>query len=308
VTVIGICRCKDEFDIIASTVGHMLTQVDHVIVEDNGSTDGTLEILAGLDVEVQHDQTVGYYQSAAMTRLAAEAADAGADIVVPFDADEFWYSPFGRIADVLDDYPTVSVFGAQLYDHVASAVDPDEPDPIKRAGWRRRDAAPLPKVTVRPRPAVTIHQGNHGADFGGHIGNLLVVRHFPYRSVEQFVSKVRNGAAAYAATDLPEDVGKHWRDYGRLLDSGGPDAIAEVFRAWFFAPAPAQDSSLIYDPCPQSRSPGAQAAHIALEHLTTSRRPTRRWAYRWSLAAAPMAPGSRPLRWPTRYGRRTPKP
>lgn len=251
--VVGICRCKDEADIIAATVSHMLTQVDHVIVEDNGSTDGTLRILAGLDVEVLHDPTVGYYQARAMSRLAAYAAQKrGARWVVPFDADEIWYSPFGRIADVLSGHHDTAIFRAALYDHVATAGDLADDDPIARMGWRRRDAAPLPKVAAEPYPAVKIHQGNHGADYGTTRDDLLVVRHYPYRSVEQFVTKVRNGAAAYAATDLPEDVGKHWRDYGRLLDAGGPDAIADVFRAWFWTATPERDRTLIYDPAPVS--------------------------------------------------------
>lgn len=250
-TVIAIARVKDEVDIIGSTVAHMLTEVDRVIVQDNGSTDGTIEILEQLDVELLHDPTVGYYQSEAMSELAAVAANRGADVVVPFDADEIWYSPFGRIAGVLGEHPSISVFSAKLYDHVASGTDHSEPDPVRRMGWRRRDPAPLLKVAVRARPHVTIHQGNHGADYGPTQGNLLIVRHFPYRSAEQFVKKVRNGAAAYAATDLPEDVGKHWRDYGRLLDAGGPDAIGDVFRAWFWSGAPEQDPTLIYDPCPR---------------------------------------------------------
>lgn len=249
-TVVAIARVKDEADIIAATVGHMLTQVDHVIVEDNGSTDGTVGILKGLGVEVLHDETVGYYQSAAMSRLALYATmQRDASIIVPFDADEIWYSPFGRIADVLPEHLN-AIFAADLYDHVATAADPDESDPVQRIGWRRRKAAPLPKVAVRTRPVVTIHQGNHGADYGGTRRGLLVVRHYPYRSVGQFVSKVRNGAAAYVATDLPEEQGKHWRDYGRLLNAGGPDAIADVFRAWFWAAAPECDSTLIFDPAP----------------------------------------------------------
>jgi hypothetical protein len=249
--VVGICRCKDEVDVIGATVSHMLTQVDHVVVEDNGSTDGTLEVLACLDVEVLHDATVAYYQSAAMSRLAAYA---GPDaIVVPFDADEIWYSPFGRIADVLADHPAdAAIFTARLYDHVASSLDPDEPDPTHRIGWRRRGPAPLPKVACRSALRVTIEQGNHGAFFQPQrsVEDLLVVRHFPYRSAAQFVSKVRNGAAAYAATDLPEDAGKHWRDYGKLLDEGGPEAIGDVFRAWFWSADPAADPSLIFDPAP----------------------------------------------------------
>ena len=104
------------------------------------------------------------------------------------------------------------------------------------------------KVAARTRPAVTIHQGNHGADHGERVDGRLIVRHFPYRSVEQFVSKVRNGAAAYAATDLPEHEGQHWRDYGRILQDGGPDALADVFRQWFWQAEPTRD--LIFDPAP----------------------------------------------------------
>lgn len=249
--VVAIARVKDEADVVAATVAHMLTQVDHVIVEDNGSTDGTLQLLADLGVEVLHDTTVGYYQSQAMTRLAMYAAqERAASIVVPFDADEVWYSPHGRIADVLADHPSGSVFTAQLFDHVATADDPATGSPVQRIGWRRRTPAPLPKVAVRPCPRVTIHQGNHDADHGARVDGLLVVRHFPYRSVEQFISKVANGAAAYAATDLPEHVGQHWRDYGRLLQARGPDAIAEVFHTWFWSRRPRGDSSLIFDPAP----------------------------------------------------------
>lgn len=249
-SVVAIARVKDEADIIGATVAHMLTQVDHVIVEDNGSTDATLDILADLDVEVLHDPTVGYYQSQAMSRLAAYAVhERAAGLVVPFDADEAWRSPFGRIADVLAGQPAGSIFTAELFDHVPTALDPDEPDPLKRIGWRRRQPAPLQKVAVRPYPRVTIHQGNHGADFGATVPGLLAVHHFPYRSVEQFVSKVRNGAAAYTATDLPEDAGKHWRDYGRLLDAGGPAAIADVFRTYFWTADP-QGAQLIFDPVP----------------------------------------------------------
>lgn len=250
--VAAIARVKDEADVIAATVSRMREQVDLVIVEDNNSTDGTLDILRDLDgVEVLQDPTVGYYQSQAMSRLASYAAiERSAEWVVPFDADEVWYSPFGSIRDVLLEHPEASIATAELYDHVATGHDPAGDDPTVRIGWRRRDAAELPKVAVRPRPRVTVHQGNHGADFGATIGGLLVVRHYPYRSAEQFVSKARNGAAAYAATDLPEDLGKHWRDYGALLESQGEEALAGVFRDYFWSANPAGDRTLLYDPCP----------------------------------------------------------
>jgi glycosyltransferase involved in cell wall biosynthesis len=249
-SVWGIARVKDEADVITATVERMAAQVDQLLISDNASTDGTRDILTLLarkyPLQVIDDPEVGYYQAQKMSELAAYAAAEGADWVIPFDADEVWYSPFGRIADVLSCQPDAAIAGAELYDHVPTAEDPADGDPVARIGWRRRTAAPLAKVAARPRPPVRIHQGNHGADHGTRVDGLLVVRHFPYRSPEQMISKARNGAAAYAATDLPEDIGKHWRDYGRLTD----EQIADVFRRYFWSPAPAADPGLIYDPAP----------------------------------------------------------
>lgn len=252
-TVVAVSMVRDEADIVAATVAHMCGQVDAVIVADNNSTDGTRDILDDLPVTVIDDPDPAYYQSRKMTALAERArTEFGADWVVPFDADEWWYSPFGRIADVLEAQ-SCWVAGADLYDHVATGHDPDLEDPTKRIGWRRRDAAPLQKVACRPGPDLTIEQGNHDATYdvpADRIDGLLVVRHFPYRSPEQMARKARNGAEAYAATDLPEDAGAHWRAYHQLMVAHGDEAIHDVFRMWFWTADPTTDPTLIYDPAP----------------------------------------------------------
>ena len=251
-SVVAICRCKDEQDVLPFTLARTLDQVDHVIVEDNGSTDGTRDYLAGLNddrLTVLDDTEVAYYQSAAMSRLAQLARERfSAQWVIPFDSDEAWYSPFGRIADVLIGHAGCGVATAALYDHVATGKDDEaERDPTVRSGWRRLDPAPLPKVACRPVLPVTIEQGNHAATYpAATVEGLLVVRHYAIRSADQMIRKARNGAAAYAATDLPENVGQHWRDWGRLTDK----QLRGVFRDFYFAENPAADPTLIYDPAP----------------------------------------------------------
>lgn len=243
----AVSMFKDEADIAASTVGQMLTQVDHVLVADNGSTDGTREILEGLGVEVIDDPDPAYNQSAKMSALAAQAADRGAEWVVAFDADEFWYCPFGRIADALAAWEGC-IATAAIYDHRATGADEGGADPVKRMGWRHRDALPLHKIACRPVLHATITQGNHSAHYPHQtpLTGQLVIRHFPIRSVEQMIRKARNGGKAYEATDLPEDVGAHWRGWNKLSD----EEIEGVFRRYYFWGEPASNHDLIFDPVP----------------------------------------------------------
>lgn len=248
-TVVAVTMVKDEEDIVGRTIAHMATQVDHVIVADNMSTDGTRAVLDQLardiEVTVVDDFEVGYHQSKKMTELALQARlNHHADWIVPFDADEWWYSPFGRIGDILESLATQwLVMEAVLYDHVATGEDTDEPDPIERLGWRRQEPAPMPKVACRWREDLVIEMGNHAARYLGgatKFESQLVIRHFPYRSVEQLIRKIRNGAAAYAATDLAPAYGAHWRQWGEALDdpNRGIPWIEELFRVWYYRQQP----------------------------------------------------------------------
>jgi hypothetical protein len=227
----------------------MATQVDWMIVADNRSVDGTHDILCRLADElplvVQFDPEVGYMQSEKMTRLAHVAGKLfDADWIVPFDADEIWYSSWGRLGDFLEAQPDdVDIVEANLFDHVATAFDdPNEPDPVKRIRWRRDHCAELPKVACRYSPNLVIGMGNHEAWYTDHAPRTgvqrLAVRHFPYRSAAQVIRKIRNGAEAYAATDLDPKYGAHWRQWGQFLERDGEEAIEALFRKWHWRDSP----------------------------------------------------------------------
>jgi hypothetical protein len=246
--VAAVSMVKDEADVVELTVGRMARSVDVVLVADNGSTDATRAILEEIEnVLVVDDAETGYFQSRKMTRLALQAAATfGAEWVIPFDADEVWLPTQGaRIADLLDGMPEEALIAeAVVLDHVATPGD------HVLSPWRRSEVLPLRKVAVRVRPDLTIHQGNHAATFESAARPLTVtgqleVRHFPHRSAEQMIRKARNGAAAYAATNLPADVGAHWRQWGELTD----EQLREVFHEFYFSADPEADG-LVYDPCP----------------------------------------------------------
>ena len=242
----GICMARNEADIIATTVAHMLTQVDHVLVADNLSTDDTALLAAEAGADVITDPDPAYRQSQKMTALAKRAAAGGAVWVVPFDADEIWTHPDGRVADHLAGDVTTAV----LFDHVTTDLDGDDPDPVARIRWRRTDPNRLPKVACRTADSLVIAMGNHAASYAHEatVTGGLVVHHYPYRSPEQFIVKARQGSAALELTRLPRHAGAHWREYGRILADGGEDALSEHYRRWFHVTDPHADPTLVEDP------------------------------------------------------------
>lgn len=259
--VYGVSMVKNEEDIILPTVLNMLNQVDHVIVADNMSTDSTREKLESIKSDrltIIDDLDPAYYQSRKMTALAMLAMEQGAAWVVPFDADEFWYSDFGPVANVLREVPQdIAIVSAELYDHVPTVVDDTlDTNPITRIGYRRVAPGPLPKVACRAKPTLVIEQGNHGATYDGvrvvAIEGSIVIRHYPYRSAAQMARKAVTGNAALSYTDLPESSGQHWRDYARLIKGIGEPGLADVFNHYFWSDEPSANEELTYDPAPVS--------------------------------------------------------
>ena len=230
-SVWGITVAKNEADVIATTIRHHLDQGFHgVIAIDNRSEDGTPEILrqAAQDprVFVGVDSNPAHIHGAKMTHLALLAARAGADWVVPFDADEHWYARGMTVASLLRSSSAVMVDATSHTvvpspDAARVAFVADEPvrmtseaDP----GWT--------KVAFRVRRRPVVGDGNHHVYgiYGPRVTGLNVL-HYPYRSLDQLRTKVRAGVASVEAAKFNETMCAHWRE----LDALDDDQLA---RAW----------------------------------------------------------------------------
>jgi hypothetical protein len=268
----------NEADIIRSTVTHLLGQVDHVVVYDNLSTDGTYEILKELPVELHRDEEPGYIQHEKFSRWAADALEAGFKWVVPCDADEIWYWRRGTVKERLEAEKKADLVEVVRYDHVRTPLDPeDEPDPVLRLGWRKRHSSAL-KVACRLEPGLIISPGAHAAWY--HVPFVeeplrsqgLEARHFQYRDDERWVRRRREGALALRAGGLPESVAGHWRRSEVLTDA---EVLAEARGLW--SDNPRYDRSVVFDPAPvnglRPRSPiSTMLSYAATRARTTLRR------------------------------------
>ena len=255
--VFAVTMVKNEQDIIRHTIQNMLKQVDQVIVADNMSTDNTRKILESFHtsrLSVIDDFDPAYEQSRKMTNLANMAMNMGADVVVPFDADEYWHEPNHKTIKQAVESSPAKIFPAVIKNFIPTGADDDQIDnPFGRIQWRRHEPAPLVKVAGHTAPGMVIEMGNHNITYPegfehGWEENLLEVRHYPYRTPEQFVNKAVQGGEALALTDLPYEMGQHWRGYSEIYKTSGEEALKDVFLEWFYQSDPETEEGLIFDP------------------------------------------------------------
>lgn len=254
----SVSLIKDELDIFGYTIEHLLAQdLDGILIADNMSDDGTQEMVREYArkypqlIHVLIDKQVAWFQARKMNALAAYAHEHGADWILPCDADE-WYRHSGRhtVGEILRTCPH-RVVGMEIYHYFATALDdPREPNPYRRMTWRNKEVSRLHKVAYRWSPSLQLEAGNHALIEGPNrvmdYEYGLELRHFPYRSAEQFLHSIENVYTALKATNFPRSYGGHGWQYGEHLDKTGPDGVKAWWKQWFYLDRP--EDSLVYDP------------------------------------------------------------
>ena len=242
--------CRDEADILESMLRFHLAQgVDRIIATDNGSVDGSLEILKRFErrgqltllqeAEQTHDQAVW------VTRMARMAAAMGADWVINSDADEFWWPQQGTLNSTLSQLPK-SVEGVlvERTNYLPPIRNSKDQRPFfQRQTLRERVSRnslgqPLPpKLIHRANPDIEITDGNHGAHLNSRpitaIKNASIeILHVPIRSYEQLERKIRQGAEALQRNKrVSPGIGDSWRKiYANHLQKGTLPAYYDSLR------------------------------------------------------------------------------
>ncbi len=236
----GVARVKNEADIIEQFVRHHVALLDHLVVADNASSDGTREILAalvteGLPLTVLDDAVFALRQSEIMTYLVRAAfAQLGAARVAVLDADEFVVV---RDREALDaalariPWETHGLVPWRTYVPCA-ADDRFEADVLRRIVHRRRcEAVSEVKVLVSASlvrdPSAVVIQGNHGVAGGPGTTHAVLdgvaLAHLPVRSAAQLTVKALIGWNAYIAMGHHDPgYGYQWqRAYASIMHAGG---------------------------------------------------------------------------------------
>lgn len=268
--VVAVTCVKNEIDIIEAFVRHTIALADHLLVLDNGSTDGTLEILrtlrhAGLPLDIEEDPAPGYWQWQRMTRLMRQAvALLGADWILPLDADEFLAPPADLAAAPctlgLEERDPGIPLRLLMNTYVpAPTDDASEPNPVLRIRHRLTKAPWTTRLVVPATlaPSGTLDQGHNNLLLNGRPwerygqGNTAVA-HFPVRSPGQYMAKVAITTLQYLAMSERD---QRWAKNTFLkfeLLKRDPEAFSARFQDMAFrygmSPDVPLDTTLVEDP------------------------------------------------------------
>jgi SAM-dependent methyltransferase len=231
---------RDEKDVIKHNIEfHLRNGVDFIIATDNGSVDGTKEILLKYQDRGQlyliEQPDKDYSQAEWVNKMGDIAFNYfKSDYIFHCDADEFWYAKKGNLKTEVRKKKNIDVFEVSIRnvllsfnnykekfpkDCKYSVIHPTETNDLEKDSLNKNIYLFRypPKVIYRTAKIyIPVVQGNHGVaateDVVIDSSNNIFIYHFPVRSWEHFSTKVINGGSSYENNKkLPKSVGFHWR-------------------------------------------------------------------------------------------------
>lgn len=237
---------KNEVDIIADNIkAHSKLGVDCFVVMDNGSDDGTREVLDELkdqyELLIIDRPVTDYQQSNWKTEMAFVSRDKlKADWSIANDADEFWIPKQGDLKSELSRWGSVikyprynmqldSRFYNEEFKYYQSSYRVQFPIDSKGTDLINNEALSIMlnringKVMVNNHGAVRIKGGNHRAwhlwsGLNNSVGVNVEVLHYPIRSKSHFIDHIENRSKLLKSGVTK--MGDHYRRWVRLYEEG----------------------------------------------------------------------------------------
>jgi glycosyltransferase involved in cell wall biosynthesis len=171
--LVAVSIVKNEADVIEVFIRHTSTWVDHHLIFDHDSTDGTREILEalrqeGVPITLYTDNALANLQqirSNYLSRLAALSF--GADWILPLDADEILVGPDRKSLEAClresgSEYP----YSLRLLNYYPTAEDnSSEMNPIHRLRYCQTVPSHTKKIMI---PGPLVHTEHVTAGKGSH--------------------------------------------------------------------------------------------------------------------------------------------
>jgi len=171
VRLVMALKVRDEEDILEDNLRyHAARGVDFFVVTDNGSVDGTLDILrrweedGRLRLIERPDEKFNPNEQAWVSEMARLAAtDHDADWVLHNDADEFWWPLEGTLRDALGGID--ARYGVVIVPRVNFVGRPDDGGSFTERLTVREAYTPIaPHVAHRARADAVLVKGAHSVD------------------------------------------------------------------------------------------------------------------------------------------------
>lgn len=218
--IIAVTRILNESDIVEAFIRHTAHYVDHHVLVDNGSVDGTVNILQelrseGLPLTLFQGHSRSFVEGKILTFLYNTAVrDLGADWVVFLDTDEFIDDRElagglrGRLSEFSARHGSPACVEVPYREYQLTPEDSDDLLVTERMTYRSQTEVNVKVIAPADleRRQAYIEPGSHGIviDRGrrcpAHREPGLRYAHFPVRSPYQWMSKAIIGWAKVLAS------------------------------------------------------------------------------------------------------------
>ena len=215
---------RDEIDIIRKNIEfHLKKGVDFIIATDNGSIDGTREVLLEYErkgiLKLIDEPGKDYSQYKWVNKMGKMAVEKyKADVIFHCDADEFWFPTHGDLKEELinseSDVLIVDLANVLLDDRNGLEKFPENCIYVVTKSYLSSDVIkdsekenlyffeyPQKVIFKTNKGVLNVNQGNHSI-FSEDIESKkilqkksteIIIYHFPIRSKQHFLMKIVNG-------------------------------------------------------------------------------------------------------------------